>query len=439
MPIKELHFPKPEDVFSPVFFKLWDCKTRFVINYGGTGSSKSYSAAQKEVMLAAAIPNITTAVFRKVGTTLKKSVYKSFKSRIREFDLWDIFDENKTEMTLTCTQTKSQIWFLGLDDPEKLKSIEGVNRIMIEEASELELDDLLELNRRVRGVPDIQITLNFNPIHEEHWLKKHFFDSPLPNATIIHSTYHENKWMSKEDREEIERLRDFDENQYNIYALGHWGITGNDNPWLFAFDYNKHVEQTLPFYPSYPVYLSFDFNREPLTCVAVQMSPEQGLSHSFVHFIKEFSEDIQLRELCFRVKAFFPGSLLFVTGDATGAKGDIGFDKRNESYYTMIKNYLGLTDKMMHLNTSNLHHNDSRNLCNLMFYQYPKIKLSKEGCPKLIADCQKAELDIEFGQGRILKDREKYKLDLFDGMRYIFQTYFLSFVNKVYIKPIKRE
>lgn len=429
--IEELEFPHPDEIFTPVFHKLQQADTRFLINYGGTGSSKSFSCAQKEVLFAVTHENITTAVFRKVAGTIKKSVLRSFKRRISEFDMWDIWTENKTEMTLTCTQTGSVIWFLGLDDPEKLKSIEGVNRIVIEEASELDEEDILEINRRVRGMPDIQITINFNPIHENHWLKKMFFDKQKAKTTIVKSTYFDNPFLSDEDREEIEWLKEYNYNQYRIYALGEWGLTENGNPWLFAFNRDKHVYDNIPFLPTYPVHLSFDFNRQPISCLAIQMSPNVGHSNSFIHFIKEFSEDIQLKELCTRIKAAFPASILFVTGDASGSHGDIAYENRNDSYYKMIKSYLNLSDKQLHLITKNMEHNDSRNLCNTMLHNLPNV-LIDSNCKVLINDCIIATVDeSKMKSGMLKKDRETYKMDMFDAFRYFWQRYFADQIDFV--------
>lgn len=432
-----ISIPHPERFFAPVYWELQKANTRFIINYGGTGSGKSFSAAQKEVLIAAQKP-VNTLVIRKVGSTLRDSVIPSFKNRIREFDLWSIFTENKTEQNITCTQTGSIIKFRGLDDPEKMKSIEGINRILVEEASELEQEDFFELNRRVRGMPDIQITLCFNPIHEEHWLKKHFFDGKLPRTTIIKSTYLANPFLTAEDREQIEWLKQYNYNQYRIYALGEWGITENNCPWLFAFDRDKHVKDNLPFLPTYPVYLSFDFNREPISCLAVQMSPSRGSSTSFVHFIKEFSKNVQLQELCNQIKAAFPFSILYVTGDASGNSGDLGFSKRNETYYKMIQSYLDLSTHQMNLFTKNMEHNDSRNLCNTMMYNLPNVFISSE-CKVLINDCTIATVDEKTNKaGMLKKDRDMYKMDMFDAFRYFWQKHFADYIDKVRIikKPI---
>lgn len=424
-----IEIPNPKKVFAPVYYPIRDAKTRFIINYGGTGSGKSYASAQNEV-LQSAQNKINTLVIRKVGSTLRDSVIPSFKTRISEFDLWEIFSYNKSDQELTCTQTGSVIKFRGLDDPEKMKSFEGLTRIMIEEASELEFEDFLEVNRRVRGMPNIKITLNFNPIHENHWLKKHFFDGKLPKTTIIKSTYQANPFLLTEDKEQIEWLRNYNYNQYRIYALGDWGLTENGNPWLFAFDRDKHVK-SLPFLPTYHVYLSFDFNREPISCLAAQMSPERGTAISFVHFIREFSENIQLEELCNRIKAAFPNNILHVTGDASGNAGDAGFEKRNTSYYKMIQSYLGLSDSRMDLFSKNMEHNDSRNLCNTMLYNLPNVFIDPS-CKVLINDCQIATVDEDVKKGGMLKkDRDEFKMDMFDAFRYFWQCYFSDYIDKV--------
>lgn len=429
--MNEIEFTFEKQKFTNIFYKIANTTARFVLNYGGTASSKSFSSAQNEVLKAATYPGIKTLVIRKVGTTLRDSVIPSFRSRIEELDIGHLYKFNKTDRTLNCING-SQIIFRGLDDPDKLKSFEGLNRILVEEAAELEFEDFLELNRRARGKENIQITLTFNPIHEEHWLKKHFFDQEMEDKQEFKSTYKENPFITDKDREQIEWMKRYDHNQYRVYALGEWGLRINTMPWLFAFDRSTHLRSSLPFLPSYPVYLSFDFNREPVSCVAVQMSPHRGARDSFVHFIKEFAADVQLKELCARIRAAFPASILYVTGDASGNRGDIGFDNRHSTYYQMIRSYLGINDRLMHINGRNLQHHDSRQLINMLFADYPNIMISQEGCPMLANDCIIATVDDESSKpGMLKKDRNTFKMDLFDALRYFFQTYFKDYADKV--------
>lgn len=423
-------------LFTKVFAELNQHKERFLINYGGTGSSKSFSAAQNEVLKTSIYPGIKTLVIRKVAATLRDSVIPSFRSRISELELDNDFKYHKTDKVLHC-YNGSEIIFRGLDDPDKLKSFEGLQRILVEEAAELSFEDFLELNRRARGRENIQITLCFNPVHEQHWLKKHFFDNELPDTRRVKSTYHDNNFLTAKDKEPIEALRLYNNNQYRVYALGDWGIIENNHPWLFAFDRNKHVKPHIEFLPAFPVYLSFDFNRDPVTCIAVQQSPHRGANNSFIHFIKEFSAQEQLQQLCARIKASFPYSILYVTGDAMGTQGNIGFESRHASYYSMIQSYLNLSPRLMNINTHNMQHHDSRNLVNMMLAQYPNIYISQQDCPLLINECSIATIDESTSKPGILKkDRDVYKMDLFDCFRYFFQTYFKDFVTKVGLKRV---
>lgn len=434
--VRKLNIVNGHKLFTPVFTELCKAKGRFVVNWGGTGSSKSHSAVQKELLISFE-QKMKILVVRKVGTTLRDSVIPSFMTCAERLGLSGYFKYHKTDRILHNTLLGSQIIFRGLDDPEKLKSFEGLNRIMIEEASELTPEDFMELNRRARGVEDIQITLCFNPVHETHWLKERFFDMGDDDISRVHSTYKDNPFLTDKDREHIELLKLYNNNQYRIYALGEWGLSENTNPWLFAFSREQHTAPTLPFLPSYPVYLSFDFNREPVTCIAAQMSPHKAAADSFIHFIKEFSANGQLSELCTRIKAAFPASMFFVTGDASGNRGDVGFDSRHATYYQMIRSYLNLTQRQLKLNTRNLEHNDSRLLINTMLHEYPNIKISQQGCPLLINDCDIAMVDESTGKpGMLRKDRGIYKMDLFDAFRYFFQTWYQDMVYKVFLpKP----
>lgn len=417
--------------FSSLFHRLCETEKRFVLNYGGTAAGKSFSAAQKE-LLCVTKHNIKTLVIRKVGNTLRDSVIPSFRARLSEMGMTDEFAFNKTDRMLTHKETGSQIVFRGLDDPDKLKSFEGLTRILVEEAAELDFEDFLELNRRARGKENIQITLTFNPVDEEHWLKKHFFDREQPDAEILHSTYKDNQHLTEQDREQIEQLRLYDNNQYRVYALGEWGTKHNSNPWLYTFNKELHVVEKLPVLQGFPIHLSFDFNRNPLTCVAVQMSNHRGGQDSFIHFVKEFSGPYTLEEICRQIITTFGNKTLYVTGDASGRRGDVSMNDKHGTYYKLIQNYLALSDAQMHIFSRNMFHADSWLLINTLFAKYPKILLSKEACPLLINDCSIARVDEEApNHGTLRKDRQVYKMDLFDCMRYFFQQYFSDYAGVV--------
>jgi phage terminase large subunit len=417
-----------EQQFTKVFEKLWQCEQRFIINKGGAGSSKSVSAAQKE-LLKSMDEKVRTLVIRKVGSTLKDSVIPSFRARISELGLSECFTENKTDRMMFNSATDSVFLFRGLDDAEKLKSIEGIDRILVEEATELTLDDFYELNRRARGREHIQITLNFNPVDERHWLKKHFFEQEIEDCVVIESTYEDNQFMTEQDVKQLGLLQKYDYNQYRIYALGDWGVARVDNPWLYAFDREKHISPTpLQLIRNQPVHLSFDFNINPLCCIAFQHT-RYYTGQSYVHILKEFElRNTTVKEGCKIIKAAFPHSVLTATGDATGRMRNAG---HSDTLWDQVRIGLGLSHSQILAPMSNLRHKDSRVLCNLLLQEHPSF-LIDPSCKGLINDCLTARpivTDDQEKEDKMLKGAGDSVLgfNLLDCFRYMVQTHHGAF------------
>ena len=425
--------PNAGRVFTPIFRRLWLSGKRFVINKGGAGSSKSFSAAQKELLLSFK-RKMTILVTRKVASTLKDSVIPSFRERMRELGVSQYFEENKSERTFYNTETGSKFLFRGLDDPEKLKSIEGIDRILVEEATEISIDDFFELNRRARGRERIQITLNFNPIDERHWLKKHFFDQEIENCEVVESTYHDNQFLTETDKEQIAILKKYNYNQYRIYALGDWGVARVDNPWLYAFDVKKHVSPTpLAVVPNMPVHLSFDFNINPLCCIAVQQTQYYG-PNSYIRVLKEFElRNTTVKEACKIIKAAFPHNVLTATGDATGRNRNAGYTSGNEHLWKQVQRGLGLSSAQIFTPKVNPSHTNSRHLCNYVLQEHNSLQIDPS-CNGLINDCLTARPIVTEDQNKedqLMKGAGDSVLgmNLFDCFRYLLETHHGKFMG----------
>lgn len=432
---------KADELFNDSFYDIRRAKTRFVVIYGGSGSGKSVSVHQSELinMLTA---DAHTLFIRKHASDLLGSCWALMEEQADRFNISELFTWtfSNSKRQIENKATSKKIIMRGLDDPEKIKSIVGIKRIVIEEASQLDFKDFRELNRRARGIPGIQIILILNPIDENHWIKKHFVDSDgayHKDTTILKYLYNANKFLTEDDIAQLELLQVIDPVDYDIYVLAKWGIRDNKRAWLYNYDKNKHGAQPVAFLPSFPVYLSFDFNNDPFACVAFQFSPRLGFQDSFIHVIKEFSGSWKLEEMCQRIRATYPASILYVTGDRSGSNEDIG---RNQTLYGMIQAQLRLNDKQMNTNTSNLEHADSRFLCNAMFGAYPNLRINARECPNLVSQCLNAKTNPKSKKpGELLKDREDHKNDEFDAMRYFFQTYFLKFAKENYFRFLNKQ
>lgn len=204
----------------PVYWKyVRDYTTRFNVCYGGAGSGKSHFVAQKLILKCLQYQR-KLLVIRKIGNTLKDSVWAMFLKLLYQMPQV-IRSVNKSDYVIELVNG-SVLLFKGFDDPEKIKSIEGITDIVIEEASELTEDDFDQLNLRLRAKCGmLQIHLMFNPVSKANWVYKRFFkDGTPPDTVIIHTTYKDNPHLPKEYIDSLLRLERTNPAYFKIYVLG---------------------------------------------------------------------------------------------------------------------------------------------------------------------------------------------------------------------------
>lgn len=204
----------------PVYWPyVQDYKTRFNVYYGGAGSGKSHFVAQKTILKCLQYKR-KMLVVRKVGNTIKDSIWAMYKKLLYQMPQV-IKSINKSDYTIELING-SIILFKGLDDSEKIKSIEGITDIVVEEASELTSDDFDQLNLRLRARSGmLQIHLMFNPVSKANWVYKRFFENGTPEDTVvIHTTYKDNIYLPQEYIQSLLRLERTNPAYYKIYVLG---------------------------------------------------------------------------------------------------------------------------------------------------------------------------------------------------------------------------
>lgn len=197
-----------------------DYKTRVNVFYGGAGSGKSYFVMQK-IILKALDSQRKVLIVRKVGATLKESVWSLTLELIHTGGLAPTVKQiNKSDLTIEFLNG-SVLLFKGLDDSEKIKSINGITDIVIEEATEITLDDFTQLNLRLRSKkPNNQIHLMFNPVSKANWVYKYFFETKPDNCVIVQTTYRDNPHLPKEYVDSLHALENKNPAYYKIYVRG---------------------------------------------------------------------------------------------------------------------------------------------------------------------------------------------------------------------------
>lgn len=213
-------------------------------------------------------------------------------------------------------------------------------------------------------------------------------------------------------------------------------VTDESDMWLYSFNTASHTSRGIGggmddvgYLRGYPIYVSVDFNNDPLECSLWQFSPVLGVGGSFIHCIDSFSLKSKVDELGYRIRSKYLGAQFYLCGDASGVQRDVG---RHQTLYQIMAGAMGIGMDRVKLNKKNLRYADSRMLCNVMFQNYPRLVIES----RVLSDqCSIASVDYDSSVvGALKKDRGKYKLDMFDSMRYFFQTFFLEFARKAYFR-----
>ena len=212
-------------VFNDKYLPYLDNEDRYLLFYGGGSSGKSYFIVERYVKKLLS-QKMNLLVVRQTGNTNRDSTFALFKQVISQWGVSSLFDI--TDLRVRC-KNGNEVIFRGLDDTEKIKSTTFENGeltdIWVEEATECFEEDINQLKVRLRGGKSKkQMVLSFNPVNINHWIKRHFIDSKL--ATVCHSTYKDNKFLTKDDIEALESFKDTDPYYYNVYCLGLWGVLG---------------------------------------------------------------------------------------------------------------------------------------------------------------------------------------------------------------------
>lgn len=225
-------------VYRP-YFK--DYSTRINVFYGGAGSGKSKFVVQK-MLYKLLNEKRKCLVIRKVGATIRESIFAEFKTLISDLGIYNECSINKTDMTIELPNGSIFV-FKGLDDSEKVKSIQGIDDIIIEEATELVLNDFTQLNLRMRSKrKNQQIHLMFNPVSKVNWTYKTFFEKEYKDALVVKTTYKDNIFLPKSYIDSIEHLKDTNFAMWEIYANGKFTSLDKrifTNWEVLEFDYNK--------------------------------------------------------------------------------------------------------------------------------------------------------------------------------------------------------
>ena len=213
-------------IFEKNYEALNDPGIRFVINEGGSRSSKTYSLCQLVIIYRLQNNHKVVSVIRKTFPALRATVLRDFIEILKELNIYSVEDHNKSEHIYTFPNG-SIVEFFSVDDEQKIR---GRKRDIAwcNEANELYFDDFTQLNMRTES----KLIFDYNPSESTSWL----YELPTEESIMIKSTYKDNPFLPQSIRTQIEDLKRTDEALYQIYALGEKAISKSNiySQWSFV-------------------------------------------------------------------------------------------------------------------------------------------------------------------------------------------------------------
>lgn len=270
---------KLSNQIAPPFFSVHqDVKKNQHTHYvlaGGRGSAKSSYISLEILLLLMQNPDCHAVIMRKVGNTLRNSVYAQMEWALDTLHLSDKWKMTINPMEITRKATGQKILFFGVDDKAKIKSIKlpfgYVGIVWYEELDQFSgMEEIRNLNQSLmRGGSKFWCFSSYNPPKSaQNWVNEEMMTDE-PDRLIHVSSYLDVNpdWLGPQFIYEAEKLKRKNETAYRHEYLGE--ITGTGGA---VFENVKEIAMTeadIGQFDKRYYGLDFGFAVDPLSFVAM--------------------------------------------------------------------------------------------------------------------------------------------------------------------------
>ncbi len=353
--------------------------------------------------------------------------------------LWH-WSAQKKQLTLNGTF----IDFRSADRPENIEGF-GYRKIFLNEAGIILKNNYLYENAilpMLLDYPDSQLIAAGTPKGKRHKGEDHKFwqlwkkvmaKSPqywgitLPTSVRLHTNPAITQAELDDMRSNMSRLAAKQElnGEFVEYASNLWVQS------MYSEDVRKKIlTKGLGFDPTLPIYLSFDFNKAPVTCLATQCPKSKLYYGNAIRHFKEFREErISIDKLCRIIDNYFASPIrnpkgipriYYITGDASGHSSDDPLHGVFVNHYQTIQRVLKVGSGMFKVPKRNPRLHASRQQVDNIFENHPDILIDEQNCPFLIDDLLTVQANEK---GEIDKKKDAAKAHLIDCIRYYYSTF----------------
>jgi len=263
---------------NKVFRHLETSKAKIVVEQGGTRSGKTYNILLWIIF--SYCHNNTGKIIticRRSFPALRGTVMRDFFQIIRDNDLYSEDYHSKTANEYKING--NTIEFISLDMPQKIRGRKR-DLLFINEANELSYEDWQQLIFRTNE----RVVLDYNPSEEFHWI----YDQVLTRTDVefYQTTYKDNPFLGDVIKQEIERLKEVDENYWRVYGLGE---RGQSRSLVYSFSVCKQIpkEAKLVAYG-----LDFGFSNDPTSLVRTYLLDDNMFVEELIYRTGMTNQDI---------------------------------------------------------------------------------------------------------------------------------------------------
>lgn len=334
----------------------------------------------------------------------------AFKRLCRFIDPNETFESNKTEMSirLGCGST---IYFKSADKPDTLYG-EDVTAVVLDEATRMKEDawfavrsTITKTEGRVKIISNVKGTGN--------WVYKL---ARLAEARQLQGWRYFKLTADDAVEAGILNLAEIEDARRTlptgVFLELYYGIPNQNssNKFCFAFNEEKHVAKCAVDL-KYPVYLSFDFNRNPICCSVIQYINGAILVSRVIKL-----ENSNIYNLCKVINNMYPNATFIVTGDSSG-KARTALAADNLNYYQIIMRELGLGLHRLKVPKVNPPLDENQVIVNGIL-EHMNVNIDPDNASALIFDCKFVEINPDGTIKKADRTNPTQQADALDTFRY---------------------
>ena len=227
------------DNFHPVIRDIRNGKHSEYDFPGGRGSTKSSAISCTVIELIKNNPTMHALVMRKVGNTIKDSIYAQIKWAIQKMGLEDEFRCKTSPIEITYKPTGQKIYFRGADDPLKIKSIKPefgyIGIVWFEELDQFAgPEEIRNIEQSAIRGGDVAFKLkSFNPPKSKNnWANEYIEKAETENPEVVvhRSTFLDvpSEWLGQRFIDDAEHLKEVNPKAYDNEYMGNANGTGGN-------------------------------------------------------------------------------------------------------------------------------------------------------------------------------------------------------------------